>query len=1275
MSTLNIEDNAAPLLVGAFKSVTDLADLILTDQQARRHLEDSNSLERRAFWRVFFQVALSPPFGPITPDLIGEEQPDLSWIGQIRSRYLQSEFVDFEQLTQYEKWCKTTSNRVMFMITNFWNADDERIPTAVVSHPGGWEGDGPESSTGLPDPTDAAHRWWSRAWALMRDINKLPYELQWNYSPHSIGTFVVDRSRQMKRSCPAFEMRVGPRQHYDQFHEFVTWLKSQPDQPGIGACVRRERSQHLLSMIPAWYAEKYSRADNRAVSKWLSEVFGFLEVPAKVVRHLVITPHPIPEELGGNSNPPSLDRRSLRQLLEHSAGLGTPSQAELIKTLTQPGSLTSEDCWSAWNGLETFLDYLGCFIVWRFYRDPYQVESPPQEHIDWEALQPSDAEMRLMLLNNLLLSPDGKASEPLAAHVSELAEAEQWDPTWFCHYCLPTWNKSASYLYVASEQPLSGANLICFQNLANHLIGLAWTHDSVRKQAEHRDAIIGNGERAARAAIMARNLSHNMGSHVLASINTRPDHGGVPEDIDAIFAFLQTRMDFIARVTTDPPVWDQPLYFIKDIILPLIFRLQVVVRNLVAAQWAGEIEFVIGVNNKTIPLLLKRDHPVSVAIPTDCAVMIPEGPCGAHAIYVLLENLLRNSVKYGEKAGKDRFQVHLALENDGPGYVSLRIWDNFGENRKLLHPSEDSSPRFLVDQMVEKYRSPLIDENTGRLNDVDWGVQEIVTCARFLMFPEDRTHSDCVTVQAVNSGGDKVANDTANSFLCTRILLKRPCFLAVVSESISVSASRGSVADGVEQFPSIADLSRSRAGYPMALIDMSVVAHWPKQLDDLAQFHQCLPYRLLAYTPDSLAGPLQIEFNKRAAGASIGANCVPERRVQVVAESVALPQPDATPADWEVFLLSLHAAWIARKYHGGRNPAKGMLIVSFERELDSPLFDRWKEQLTKVLPHAEAVNEVLNVAVLSTESNKVSIWTKRGDVPDPIVEGLRERALGTTVVYDNHDALLEKSQLTATPRMSTGNQTAKTFNVLAHPPEGAFAFNSFLLALYEAGLGAVVVIDERVAHAAMQIPSRFEKNGSSLKYRAKTPLHHDALNAANCYPQYSVRRAVPGGAAVHPICDSHALPNENVNALKGVAGDWVDRACLPIPPDEGVDLDDPAGGTLWCRPLVGSDGEPGVGSESRHVGAVKPDFVVIHQGLIDTLFRGVPEDAVREWFERLYRVAPVVVVTSGRGVVRKTRVLPNMPFVEFSVIKNALYPELCKPDLIATLASVKGVST
>ena len=1199
------------LLVKAVKRVTDLAGLVLTDKHVQNELKEAESgrSKMEQFWGAFLQVVLSSMFGTHTLKLDNGVGCDPSPLWKAKEHYLPL----LEYAGAYEEWCRINEGPVRWLIANFWNADDTRIPAAVVNL---LDGNGEEAEPG-----------WLKAWELMKGINDLPYNSGWPQSPHSIGTFVVARSRQLGHVTNAFEMRLGPREHHKNFLDFAKWAANQSEAAQLLNTLtdRQARVRCLLSLFPAWHAQMEGPLAPEDVSRKLDGAFTYLEVPVDVWEQLL-------KRLEGLKSCPAEKRPALVKDLARVEGVDPPD----------------------WSELAPYLDYLACFLLWRFYHDPCRASYPPQDQIDWKACLPSELEMRLLLLNNLLLDDAMKGGD---------------DSTLRCHYCLPTWNKSASYLYLVLEKPLEQVSLICFQNLTSALFSIAWNHDSLRKEAEHRHAVIDNGERAARAAIMARNLSHNMGSHVIASINANANYVGAERDLDAVFAFLQVRMDFIARITTDWPVWGQPTYFVKDIMLPWLTRFYYVVRNLVGMQWSRPIEFVIHVHGESITLPLERDL-VSKEIPIDCAIMIPEGPCGAHAVYVLLENLLRNSVKYGVKAGKKCLRVHLALLDGDDGCLRLRIWDNFGENRPLDSLTGDSKPRFLVDLMEKKYRSSLIDDVTGVLKDVDWGIQEMVTSARFLLHPEARPYPECVKVGTVDAEGNAAPRDEPSSFLYTEILLKRPRHLALVSRPSAAAPD----AAGVEFLNDIEELARSQAGCPMALIDMSDPVRWPGQIQEIAQLHQCLPYRLLAFTSEESVRALRETFEKWR-GPGHEAKPVPVRRVHVVSEeSIRRPGPSAKTEDWEVYLLTLRTVWLSLRYPVAPEAGKRMLVISFQRRADVSIFHRWQEQLAKTNPHDKATNEFLDVVLLSTGSADVEVRANRGDVPKFPIEWLKTRPARTTVVYDNHDDLLLKSKMTTGPRMSTGISNAKTFGQLVHPPADAFAFNDYLLSLYEAGLASVVVIDERVSHAALEVPSRHEEN--PLDYRKNSRIQHDVLNAANCYPQHSARKETRNGTAIVPLCDAHADTNRDTTVTESPIGaeDRVDRNQLPIPQDEGIDLDDPKKGHLWCRHYHFADKALGFQGATFPVESVEPDFVMIHQGLIDTLFRGVPQAAIEKWIGRLYQIAPTVIITSGRGVVRKARGMPFVPFVEFSVLKGALYPELCKPDLLATLAFVKGVS-
>lgn len=64
------------------------------------------------------------------------------------------------------------------------------------------------------------------------------------------------------------------------------------------------------------------------------------------------------------------------------------------------------------------------------------------------------------------------------------------------------------------------------------------------------------------AAIMSRNGSHNIGSHVLSALTHNV--GTMPDD-RVLYQYIQHRMDYIATVTTDFPSWGSPTMFVGDL--------------------------------------------------------------------------------------------------------------------------------------------------------------------------------------------------------------------------------------------------------------------------------------------------------------------------------------------------------------------------------------------------------------------------------------------------------------------------------------------------------------------------------------------------------------------------------------------------------------------------------------------------------------------------------------------------------------------------------------
>jgi hypothetical protein len=91
------------------------------------------------------------------------------------------------------------------------------------------------------------------------------------------------------------------------------------------------------------------------------------------------------------------------------------------------------------------------------------------------------------------------------------------------------------------------------------------------------------------SAIMGRNMSHNIGSHVMARISTGGIDGWTTnekiddiiknlndekskkdiihwsKDIQFLSRYIQQRMDFIAQIATDWPTWTEPAYLMNDL--------------------------------------------------------------------------------------------------------------------------------------------------------------------------------------------------------------------------------------------------------------------------------------------------------------------------------------------------------------------------------------------------------------------------------------------------------------------------------------------------------------------------------------------------------------------------------------------------------------------------------------------------------------------------------------------------------------------------------------
>ena len=225
--------------------------------------------------------------------------------------------------------------------------------------------------------------------------------------------------------------------------------------------------------------------------------------------------------------------------------------------------------------------------------------------------------------------------------------------------------------------------------------------------------------RTAATAIMSRNMSHNIGSHVLARYASKigadnafalnmADHRG------EFLTYLQRRMDFLAEVaTSDRAFWMQALS-LQDQIDRLNYCTQQA--RLVTDAEPVLLRFITGKEDLKATVEYKSED--------DAQFACPGGEVGVHALFVILENIIRNSARHGNNTGTR------------PGFVRLCVrLNSCGSTEHLLKVEIVDSGSTVADAAICKINR-LFGESflaaDGQANSEAWGLREMQICAHYL---------------------------------------------------------------------------------------------------------------------------------------------------------------------------------------------------------------------------------------------------------------------------------------------------------------------------------------------------------------------------------------------------------------------------------------------------------------------------------------------------------------------------------------------------------------
>lgn len=525
--------------------------------------------------------------------------------------------------------------------------------------------------------------------------------------------------------------------------------------------------------------------------------------------------------------------------------------------------------------------------------------------------------------------------------------------------------------------------------------------------------------KSATAAIMSRNMSHNIGSHVLANYS-QEDYNKKTinnKNINNIFnSYIQQRMDFIAGLTSGWYGVPEEMWFFKDLIYG--FLKNVPLLDLIVDSHnfnRKNILFKIQINSTEYRLKIcdsdENRFTIENSLPdkNDFLVGIPRGLIGNHAFYIILENIIRNSAKYGLNRPQEKLEVTVSCKlTHEEGVYDLEIYDNLslanGDGKDIVKEIQDK-----IDEMI-------INPLTGEPNYENMGITEMKESARMLIDPYKKKYD------SLNNPNQAICvGKTNDNYLKYMFRLMIPHLMTVISSK----EYKPPLSEGIfyKDNPNIILSS----AYNSFLFIISEDKHNRINAEIKTWYY---PYRFL-------------DFNENEV---------------------------ADNPDWKELFLKQYYIWI-KKLLLEKEDAEYNLVISFERENEA---ERWQEcQDTKLKEF-----DNLNVHIVCTEKPnnhflfKELINSSKYKNKQEFLSAISNRKLSNFIVYDNHrnfKGLLEK-QYKQEPLFchEMGRGYEKIFGLLDYPPKDPFLLKYLLLNLWETAITKILIIDERIAESYIE---------------------------------------------------------------------------------------------------------------------------------------------------------------------------------------------------------------
>ena len=239
--------------------------------------------------------------------------------------------------------------------------------------------------------------------------------------------------------------------------------------------------------------------------------------------------------------------------------------------------------------------------------------------------------------------------------------------------------------------------------------------------------------KSAVSAIMSRNMSHNIGGHILINIEKNISNFK-DNDIQYLLRYLRGRMYFLVQIFADWPTLSLPVRFLQDLMYRFFQQINIL-------QYIGASEklnynnlkfyfhFINGENTITFKPLDKKDceeinKQRKEFLKYDKWLSIVGSTTGLHAFYVILENIIRNAAKHSY-FDSGNLEIHIRLNENDKSY-QVEIWDNVS----IVKKNKDKENE-LDCQIRTKIETPIITDQ-GKMQKGNWGITEMKIASAFL---------------------------------------------------------------------------------------------------------------------------------------------------------------------------------------------------------------------------------------------------------------------------------------------------------------------------------------------------------------------------------------------------------------------------------------------------------------------------------------------------------------------------------------------------------------